>query len=72
MALIRICISDDFEVHYDPERGMYRLTIFKDGHYQDEYWFDAYGDKECGAPGEAERFRCPHCKGWMTIDDAVY
>ena len=46
MSLFRICLSDDFEVHYDPERGMYRLTTFKDGHYQNEYWFDAYEEKE--------------------------
>lgn len=46
MALFRICLSDDFEVHYDPERGMYRLSAFEDGHYKDEYWFDAYEEKE--------------------------
>ena len=46
MALFRICLSDDFEVHYDPERGMYRLSAFEDGHYKDEYWFDAYRETE--------------------------
>ena len=32
----------DFAVHYDPERGMYRVTIFEDSHYQFEFWFDEY------------------------------
>ena len=46
MSLIRICESDDFNVNYDRERGMYRVSVFEDGHYKDEYWFDAYEEKE--------------------------
>ena len=46
MNLIKICISDDFEVDYDKERGMYRVSVFDDGHFLDEYWFDAYEEKE--------------------------
>ena len=53
MALFRICLSDDFEVHYDPERGMYRLSAFEDGHYKDEYWFDAYEEKELAVRNKA-------------------
>lgn len=44
--LIRISESDDWIVDYDKERGMYRVSIFEDNHFQDEYWFDAYEDKE--------------------------
>ena len=44
--LIKICISDDFEVDYDKERGMYRVSVFEDNHFCDEYWFDAYEEKE--------------------------
>ena len=48
--LINIAIAQgyehDFQVDYDPERGMYRVSIFTDNHWHDEFWFDAYGDKE--------------------------
>ena len=46
MSLFPISESDDFVVHYDPMRGMYRVTVFNDGHFLDEYWFDAYEEKE--------------------------
>lgn len=42
MSLIEIANSDDFIVDYDPDRGMYRVRIFKDRHFWDEFWFDAY------------------------------
>lgn len=46
MDVIRIVDSDDFVVDYDKSRGMYRVSIFEDGHFKDEVWFDAYEDKE--------------------------
>ena len=46
MALIRVAESDDWIVDYDRERGMYRVSIFEDGHFKDECWFDAYEEKE--------------------------
>ena len=46
MALIRICESEDFVVDYDKDRGMYRVSVFTDYHFMDEYWFDAYEEKE--------------------------
>lgn len=46
MNLIRISESDDSIVDYDKERGMYRVSIFEDGHFKDEIWFDAYEEKE--------------------------
>lgn len=36
MDVARIHDSDDFVVDYDKSRGMYRVTIFKDGHFWDE------------------------------------
>lgn len=51
MSLIRISESEEFFVDYDRERGMYRVSIFKDNHFTDEYWFDAYEEKECRAHG---------------------
>lgn len=46
MSLIRICESEDFVVDYDKDRGMYRVSVFTDYHFMDEYWFDAYEEKE--------------------------
>lgn len=46
MGLIKISVSDDFQVDYDKERGMYRVSVFEDGHFWDEHWFDAYEEKE--------------------------
>lgn len=47
MSLIRISESSDgWIVDYDRERGMYRVSYFRDGHFWDEVWFDAYEDKE--------------------------
>ena len=47
MQLIKIFENDDFVVDYDRDRGMYRVSVFKDNHFQDEHWFDAYEEKEC-------------------------
>ena len=33
-------------VDYNKSGKMYRVTIYEDGHYKDEYWFDAYEEKE--------------------------
>ena len=46
MNLIKIAENDDFIVNYDKSRGMYRVSVFQDYHFQDEYWFDAYEEKE--------------------------
>lgn len=46
MDVIRISVSDDWIVDYDKSRGMYRVSYFQDNHFVDEYWFDAYEDKE--------------------------
>lgn len=46
MSLIKICVSDDFEVDYDTDKGMYRFSLFESGHFKDEYWFDAYEERE--------------------------
>lgn len=46
MSLIKISESDDWIVDYDRERGQYRVSYFEDNHFKDEYWFDAYEDRE--------------------------
>ena len=46
MNLIKIAENDDFVVDYDKERGMYRVSYFQDNHFQDEFWFDEYEERE--------------------------
>ena len=46
--LIRIYDTDELVVDYDG-KGKYRVSLFKDGHFQDEWWFDEYkGDVRKG------------------------
>lgn len=42
MSLISIAESDNFLAEYDRERGMYRVSFFNEGRFQDEIWFDAF------------------------------
>lgn len=37
--------SKDCVVDYDKERGMYRVSIFDDDHFWDEFWFEEYKEK---------------------------
>ena len=46
MNLIRVAEGENFVVDYDKSRGMYRVSIFENYHYQYEFWFDAYVEKE--------------------------
>lgn len=49
--MIRIAENENFVVDYDKDRGMYRVSIFEDYHFQDEFWFDAYVEKELSNKG---------------------
>jgi len=44
--IIRIDTSEDFVVDYDKSRGMYRVSIFEDSHFCDEFWFKAYEERD--------------------------
>ena len=33
--------NDLLRIDYDPGQGMYRISVFVDGHYHDEAWFDS-------------------------------
>ena len=58
--IIKIDTSDNFIVDYDKSRGMYRVSVFDDGHFWDEFWFDAYEYKETKEfPMEIKRFERP-------------
>ncbi len=48
MDLIRISESENFFVDYDKDRGMYCLTVWFEDLCKNEYWFDAYEEKELG------------------------
>ena len=38
--------SEDCVVDYNKNNGMYRVSIFNINHFLDEFWFEAYEDKE--------------------------
>lgn len=44
--MIRLAENDNFIIDYDTRRDMYRVSYFVDNHFKDEFWFDAYTDKE--------------------------
>lgn len=48
----KVLDTDDYEVDYDKEKDAYRVSIFKDLHFQDEFWFDAYKEKTEEEGGE--------------------
>lgn len=78
--IITISVSDDWVVDYDKSRGMYRVSAFKDGHFCDECWFDAYEDKEVNDGVEkiinkleeikTEIMKKPHA--WMRTDISYF
>ena len=46
MSLIRVAQGGDFIVDYDKNRGMYRVSVNDSDYYINEFWFDAYEEKE--------------------------
>ena len=44
----RVFSSNKYEVDYDLDRRLYRVSVFEDGHYQDEVCFRAYGTAPLG------------------------
>ena len=44
MGLFRISENDNFIVDYDKDRSMYRVSVFIDNHFLDEYWFSEKTD----------------------------
>ena len=65
MDVVRISDSDDFVVDYDRSRGMYRVSVFGDGHFKDEYWFDAYEEREIY---RTNFLGAPHCLNFVEFD----
>lgn len=48
----RVFSSNKYEVDYDLDRKLYRVSVFEDGHYQDEVCFRAYGSMPLGLDAE--------------------
>lgn len=40
--MILIYDSENYIVEYDEKTCRYRVSIFENYHWQDEFWFDAY------------------------------
>ena len=48
--IIMLASNDSFVVNYDKARKMYRVSVFEDNHFLDEFWFDAYEEKNINFP----------------------
>lgn len=83
MALIRICEGDNFFADYDTDRGMYRVSAFEPDvdFIKDEYWFDAYEEKEVGVKDISQPIKkveddvwwcgyCPRCNQMINYNRA--
>ena len=70
MNLIRIAEGNDFVVDYDKDRGMYRVSVFEDCHFKDEFWFDAYEEKELSKinNNEIDVKCCLFCANSLSAD----
>lgn len=44
--VVRVYEDKDFIVDYNTSGKMYRVSVFEDDHFKDEFWFDAYEKKE--------------------------
>ena len=40
--VVRIYEDKDFIVDYNKSGKMYRISVFEDDHFKDEFWFDEY------------------------------
>lgn len=40
--VVRVYEDEYVAVDYNKSGKMYRVTIFEDGHFVDEFWFDEY------------------------------
>ena len=52
--------SEDFIVDYNKSGKMYRVSVFEDCHFKDEFWFDAYEEKELEIQNKAVDFSYLH------------
>ena len=43
--VVRVYEDKDFIVDYNTSGRMYRISIFEDGHFKDEFWFNEYKEE---------------------------
>lgn len=43
--VVRVYEDEYVAVDYNKSGKMYRVTIFEDGHFVDEFWFDEYKEQ---------------------------
>ena len=48
--IVRVFDGEDFVVDYDKKRGLYRVSVFEDGHYVDEVVF-LEAQQSCASQG---------------------
>ena len=71
MDVVIILDTDDCIIDYDKDQKMYRVSIFEDNHFKDEYWFDAYVDDEISyLENYVEKNYSPVKCGWTSSRSA--
>ena len=60
---VRVYEDEFVTVDYNKIGKMYRVTIFEDGHFSDEFWFNEYKEKEVELNSNCnDTNRCDNCK----------
>ena len=72
MSLFPIADSENFVVHYDPIVRQYRVTVFKDGHFWDEFWFDEYKEEEASLTEVLENCDYKVFKNTANLEEYTY
>ena len=72
MSLFPIADTENFVVHYDPIVRQYRVTVFNDGHFWDEFWFDEYKEEEVSLTEALEARDCKVFKNTANLEDYTY
>lgn len=72
MSYFPIADSENFVVHYDPVAKKYRVTVFNDGHFWDEFWFDEYKEEEVSLTEALEKRDYKVFKNTANIEDYTY
>lgn len=44
--IVNIYEDEYVAVDYNKSGKMYRVTIYEDGHFKDEFWFDEYKEEQ--------------------------
>jgi hypothetical protein len=72
MSYFPVADSENFVVHYDPVTREYRVTVFKDGHFWDEFWFEEYKEEEASLVEALENHDYKVFKNTANLEDYTY